>query len=122
MVYSFSLAFTKISILLLILRIFLSVQRDVFFWLTQGLIAINTIFYIIFFFVPIFLCNPRSKIYNPDEPGKCLRIQALYISSASFNVISDIAMLSVPIYLIWNLQMSVRRKIGISLIFATGGL
>ena len=37
-------------------------------------------------------------------------------------MVSDIAMLSVPIYLIWNLQMSVRRKIGISLIFGTGGL
>ena len=37
-------------------------------------------------------------------------------------MISDIAMLSVPMYLIWNLQMSVRRKIGISAVFATGGL
>lgn len=37
-------------------------------------------------------------------------------------MISDIAMLSVPVYLIWNLQMSVQRKIGVSSVFATGGL
>ena len=108
--------------MLLILRIFLSVQRDALWWLTQGLIAINTIFYIIFFFVPIFLCRPRSKIWNPDEQGHCLKIFDLYIASASFNMISDIAMLSVPVYLIWNLHMSVRRKVGVSLIFGTGGL
>jgi len=37
-------------------------------------------------------------------------------------MLSDIAMLSVPIYLIWRLQISRRRKIGISAIFLTGGL
>jgi len=41
---------------------------------------------------------------------------------AIFNMLSDIAMLSVPIYLIWRLQISRRRKIGISAIFLTGGL
>ena len=122
MIYSVALAMIKISILLLILRIFLSTQRDKFYWVTQGLIAVNTIFYIIFLFVPIFLCKPLSKIWNPDEPGKCLKIFDLYIASAAFNMISDIAMLSVPIFLIWKLQMSYRRKLGVSLIFGVGGL
>lgn len=122
MVYSISLAFTKISILLLVLRIFLSVQRNLFWWLTQFLIVVNSIFYTIFFFVPVFLCFPRAKIWNPDMPGHCLRIEILYLASCSFNMVSDIAMLSVPIYLIWNLQMSTQRKIGVSLIFGTGAL
>ena len=109
-VYSISLAATKISIMLLILRIFLSVQRDALWWLTQCLIAVNTVFYTIYIFVPIFLCRPRRKIYNPDEPGHCLKIFDLYMASASFNMVSDIAMLSV------------RRKMGVSLIFGTGSL
>ena len=119
MVYSLSLCTTKISILLLILRIFLSVGRVL---VVARPIPFNTIFYIFFFFIPIFLCTPRSKIWNPTNPGYCLNIDDLYIASAAFNIISDISMLSVPIYLIWNLQMSVRRKIGVSLIFGTGGL
>lgn len=44
------------------------------------------------------------------------------MASAIFNMISDIAMLFVPTYLVWNLQMSIQRKIGISLIFGTGTL
>ena len=79
-------------------------------------------FYLAFFFVPIFQCSPRTKIWTPEEPGRCLDVDALYLASATFNVVSDIAMLSVPIYLIWNLQMSVQRKIGVSAIFATGAL
>ena len=108
--------------MLLILRIFCSVQRDAGYWLTKFLIAVNGIFYIVFFFVPIFLCFPRSKIWNPEEHGHCLDVNDLYLASAVFNMLSDIAMLSVPIYLIWNLQMSTRRKVGVSAIFMTGGL
>ena len=79
-------------------------------------------FYLAFFLISIFQCSPRVKIWKPEEPGRCLDVNALYLASASFNVVSDIAMLSIPIYLIWNLQMSAQRKIGISAIFATGAL
>ena len=120
--YSIALFNTKLSLLLLILRIFLSVQRGALWWLTILLMIVNGIFYIIFFFVPIFLCFPRAKIWNQDMPGHCLNPKILYMASAIFNMVSDIAMLSVPIYLIWNLQMSVQRKIGLSLIFGTGTL
>ena len=88
----------------------------------MGLIIINSAFYLCFFIVPIVLCRPRRKIWTPELPGKCANINALYIVSSVFNLLSDIAMLSVPIYLVWSLQMSVRRKIGVSAIFCVGGL
>lgn len=108
--------------MLLVLRVFCSVKRDVGYWLTQSLIVMNGIFYIIYFFIPIFQCSPRSKIWNPKEAGHCLKIDDLYLASSIFNMFSDTAMLSVPIYLVWNLQMSRRRKIGVSAVFLTGGL
>ena len=122
MVYSLALAFTKFSIMLLILRVFCSVQKDVFWWLTVILIVVNSIFYSLFFFIPIFSCRPRSKIWNQDEPGHCLKVDVLYLASGIFNSVSDVAMLSVPLYLIWTLQMSIGRKIGVSAVFLTGGL
>ena len=121
-IYSLALLFTKLSILLLILRVFCSVQRDAPYYLTLLLIAVNTIFYTIYFFIPIFVCHPRSKIWNLKEPGHCLKIEMLYLASAIFNTVSDIAMLSVPLYLIWSLQMSVGRKIAVSAVFGTGAL
>ena len=122
MVYSLAVFFTKTSIMLLVLRVFCSVKRDVGYWLTQSLIVVNGVFYIIYFFIPIFLCFPRSKIWNPEEAGHCLDVNVLYTASSCFNMVSDIAMLSVPVYTIWKLQISRRRKIGISAIFLTGGL
>lgn len=122
MMYSLALFFTKLSLMLLILRVFCSIRRHAGFWLTWILIILNSIFYLSFFLIPIFECQPRQKIWDTSVPGKCLDVNVLYLASAVFNMVSDIAMLSVPIYMIWNLQMSVQRKMGISAIFCTGGL
>lgn len=42
--------------------------------------------------------------------------------TAAFNVISDFCILIPPLHIIWDLQMKMRKKIGISLIFGTGAL
>lgn len=121
-VYSLALLFTKLSILLLILRVFCTVQKNAGYWCTLSLIWLNTIFYTVYFFIPIFSCTPRMKIWAPDTPGFCMEINILYYASAIFNMVSDILMLTVPIILIWNLQTSIRRKVGVSAIFLTGAL
>ncbi|KAL8662037.1 MAG: hypothetical protein Q9202_005091 [Teloschistes flavicans] len=100
MFYCLAIASVKLSILLLITRIFLAVRRNLLFWLTQALIWVNTLFYGIAFFIAIFGCRPRRKIWNPDDPGKCFDSKSLYITSASFNTFSDLAMLSVVIHMI----------------------
>lgn len=121
-VYSLSLFFTKLSILLLIRRVFCSVQLDAPYWITLAIIVLNSIFYLLFFFIPIFGCLPRAKIWDNSVQGQCLDINVLYLASASFNVISDIAMLGVPIYLVWSLRMSIPRKMGVTAIFFFGAL
>lgn len=88
--------------------------------LTQLLMLANGLFYAAAFFINIFACRPRRKIWNPEIPGKCFDITSLYISSAVFNTFSDVAMLVVPIFMVWKLQMTTKRKIGISAIFGTG--
>lgn len=122
MVFSPAVGFTKISILLLVLRIFCPGKRDPFYWCLQTLNVLNTVFYGIYFIIPFVLCNPRKKIWLPKTEGKCLQLFALYISSAVFNILSDIAMYSAPLWKIWHLQMSKGRKLGMSAVFATGGL
>ncbi|KAL8737724.1 MAG: hypothetical protein Q9181_001409 [Wetmoreana brouardii] len=89
----------------------------IFGWL---LMWVNTLFYAIAFFLAIFGCRPRRKIWSPEIPGHCLDSKSLYITSASFNTLSDISMLSILVHMVWSLQMSTKRKIGISGIFGTG--
>lgn len=51
-----------------------------------------------------------------------MEIFDLYIASATFNIMSDIAMYLIPLWKIWHLHISPGRKMGISVIFATGSL
>ena len=121
-IYSLAIGFTKISIILLVLRVFCPQRRDPFYWVLQSLNLLNTIFYSIFFFVHIFQCTPRRKIWLAKMPGRCLDVVAVYISSVTFNICSDLAMYFIPLWKIWHLQIPKSRKLGISAIFATGGL
>ena len=97
-------------------------KRDPFYWILQTLNILNTIFYAIYLFVPIFLRKPREKIWLPDTPGKCMNMFTLYIASAAFNIMSDLAMYLIPLWKVWHLQISRGRKMGILVIFATGSL
>lgn len=80
------------------------------------------LYFTAFFFVTIFQCTPRAKIWNPELPGTCLRYQTYTVATGIFNVVSDSLMLVFPIICIWNLQMSNKRKVGVSAIFFVGSL
>ncbi len=80
-------------------------------------------FYLVDTFFLIFLCSPREKIWNPlMTTGHCFEGDASYKASGMFNVLSDFAILVLPMPTLWNLQMSLRRKLLIMGVFATGFL
>ncbi|KAF2871703.1 hypothetical protein BDV95DRAFT_607120 [Massariosphaeria phaeospora] len=89
----------KLALLLQIKRIFCIAERNFVFWASWILIVANVVTHITIFFVQIYPCYPREKVFNPALPGKCL---------------------SLPVYSIWNLQMPLKRKIGVASMFATG--
>lgn len=74
-------------------------------------------------FFNIFQCNPRQEIWNKLETtGYCYNTNAIDKASGVFNVITDFAILILPMYSIWKLQMSLRNKILITCVFAIGFL
>lgn len=120
--YGFVILPIKIAILLQYLRIF-SIGRDKLFWFYHIFIWLHIFFYLICAFLEIFACNPVEKFWKPwIKEGRCLDVKAINIIAAAFNSVSDITILIMPQKLIWNLQMSFKKKIGSSMIFLTGGL
>ena len=117
--YSPAACLVKVSILLQILHIFVVNKRRLY-WTIIGLIVVTIAFYISVCVARILACVPREKIWNTEVPGTCVNSYALVLSSATINVILDFTMLLIPVVKIWKLQMSVLRKIGISLVFGTG--
>lgn len=112
----------KLALLLQIRRIFTGTKKNTMYWVVWALIMTNSISYTAFFFMFIFACVPRKKIWNPSIPGKCLDMDPTMIASGVINLVSDLAILVVPLLSISSLQMPTRRKVGVSAIFATGAL
>ncbi|KAL4819150.1 ribosomal protein L36e-domain-containing protein [Aspergillus spinulosporus] len=111
---------TKLSIFLLYLRVFASAQRGMTYLSIHLLIWFNLAFYLANFFLKIFQCIPRAKIWDSNTSGHCININIPILVTAAINVVSDLLMLCLPIICVWRLQMSIRRKLGISAIFAAG--
>ena len=119
MAYAVAILFTKASILLLYLRLF-SPSRTVRYVIYFNLSA-NVVVYVTGFFVEAFLCTPREAIWNPwIEDYKCLNENAVHMASALLNVLSDFAILVLPISSVWSLQMPKEKKLGVIAVFATG--
>lgn len=110
----------KISVLVQYIRIFSPSERQWFYWSCHALIWLNFLLYTILFFIEIFPCKPRAKAWDPMiTTGKCLDLMTINVVSSALNVNSDFIILLLPQRIIWNLQLSVKKRLGISLVFAT---
>ena len=119
MVYVLVIVITKSSILLLYLRIFSPSP------LIRNLIIVNLwaniLFYVVAFFVEMFNCVPRAAIWDVRiQDYHCLDVEAAELASAAFNVVSDFAILVLPISTVWTLQMRTKKKLAVVSVFATG--
>ncbi len=111
---------TKLAILLLFVRIF-EVERR-FVKITKVLIWILSAYYFAITAAKIFICWPIPKFWNPRLPGRCLNSNTIFISDCIISIVTDCLILCAPLAIIWKLQMSVKQKVGSSLILVAGGL
>ncbi|KAL8922102.1 MAG: hypothetical protein Q9172_003707 [Xanthocarpia lactea] len=109
-VYVLDILVTKISILLLYFRIF-QPSRTMRIIIHINLWT-NVVVYAIGFGTGV------SWFVGPKDTGK-VNGRAVGLVSAIFNSISDIAILILPISMVWKLHMPRKRKLAISAVFAT---
>ncbi|KAI0005770.1 hypothetical protein F4779DRAFT_597431 [Xylariaceae sp. FL0662B] len=120
-VYGICIMFVKAAILLEWTRIFVPMgARNAFHRTCLALILVNTFFYVAYIFAQNLYCIPRQRIWDVTIQGNCIDKTALIISSSTINFISDIIILILPQRVIWTLQMSRLKKIGISFLFTIG--
>lgn len=111
---------TKASVVLLYMRIF-PTEMSRFF--RAGCIALLGIFgcYIITFFVTLALaCQPLNMIWNPRIKGHCIDGTAVVNASIIINIILDCFVVLAPVPMVWRLNMSRPRRLGVLSIFALG--
>ncbi|KAI2473712.1 hypothetical protein F4781DRAFT_438336 [Annulohypoxylon bovei var. microspora] len=119
--YCFAVMFSKTAILFEWLRVFVPRgMRNLFFWTCWLVLISNIIFYIAAIFFQNLACKPVKKAWIPMTPGTCLDIRAVEFSSPCINLVFDLIILFLPQRTIWSLNMSLKRRLGVSLVFSMG--
>lgn len=108
------------AILLEWVRIFSPHRTRFFYWASYSMALLNALLYISSIVASAVTCIPHESIWYPWVSGRCMDRKALGLFTAFFNVIMDLLILLLPQKIIWTLQMTTSRRIGISLIFSVG--
>lgn len=119
------MALIKTAILLQCRRIFAlsrSSALSMYFALYLTMAAI-IIFYAVGIIFNIVQCTPREAIWNPlVQDAFCFNRYAIFQAAGVFNVVSDFAILTIPILVIWRLHVVHRKKVAVTTLFANSPL
>lgn len=84
--------------------------------------VITVIWSLLFIFICIFQCTPIARAWNPTIPGKCLYLRGIFIGNAVPNIVTDAAILAMPMHQVWKLQARLAQRLTICGIFLLGCL
>lgn len=120
--YIISSAFLRTSVGFLLLRITSTRAHRIVIWVTMGLMIIYSL---CFLFIVVFQCAPVQFFWNwtPGSPGKCNNHDTLAntgYAQVALSFLSDWTLGLMPVWLLWNVQISRARKIGISILLSFG--
>ncbi|RHZ62446.1 putative plasma membrane protein Pth11-like [Aspergillus thermomutatus] len=117
--YKINIGLTKISILLLYIRLFVHRWFLTTCWVWIGIIVSFTIGTV---FSSIFQCTPVQWAFNKSIPGggTCINMTAFWYANAAFNILSDLVLIALPVPVVVNLQLPLKSKVALCGIFAVG--
>ncbi|KAF9875567.1 integral membrane protein [Colletotrichum karsti] len=117
-IYVTAVMFIKLSLLLMYRRIFPSrgfkISAMVLGALTIG-------WWISIVLVCVFQCTPVAKAYMPWIDGTCIDLKASFIGNAIPNILTDVAILCLPIKEVWRLQVTMVQRLSLCFMFLLGG-
>ncbi|KAJ5335593.1 hypothetical protein N7452_007996 [Penicillium brevicompactum] len=116
-IYVTAVALTKISILLMYARIF-PTKGFRLASIILGVISISWAISIIF--VSVFQCTPVPRAWNPTVPGTCINLKGSFIGNAVPNIVTDIAILSLPVRAVWGLHANLVHRLSVIGMFLLG--
>jgi hypothetical protein len=106
-----TLTLTRLSHILLLRRLFSAVSPATVLmarvWVAGGLLTVGCI---ILLGCLVFACRPVSKSWDPSVAGTCLNRAATYIAIAVFNVVSDLVLTMLTIWVVLPFRLSASQK------------
>ncbi|RAK97902.1 uncharacterized protein BO80DRAFT_504364 [Aspergillus ibericus CBS 121593] len=117
-IYVPTLALAKLSLIVLYHRTLRQKRYPRWILYSLALMIIGYSFALMFAF--LFGCHPIQRAWDASVGGTCLDQYTLYIATAVLNIISDVALILVPIPTVWRLHMPSIQKVGLLLMFMIG--
>ncbi|EKG14135.1 hypothetical protein MPH_08675 [Macrophomina phaseolina MS6] len=111
--------FSKLSILSLYLRFCQCRRLRMVIYTIMWVVAIYSV---VSSFSFLYACRPMAKFWDPRiARGSCIRKLAIPVFNGIMNVVTDFFIVIIPIFIFWRVQISTRQRIGLVLMFMTGG-
>ncbi|KAI1743044.1 hypothetical protein F4680DRAFT_445515 [Xylaria scruposa] len=111
----------KSSILVEWYRLFApSRARTVFTISCSALLTVNLLSYVGLLITLNLNCRPFERIWNKAVQGSCIDLRTIHLAAATINLILNLAILLLPQPIIWKLQLSYPKKIGVSTVYTIG--
>ena len=115
--YFMCINLVKVSLLVMYYRIF-PIRKVKIRALILG--VISTVWMLVLTGVSQGQCNPRKKAWAPWTAGTCIDLKVTFLAVSIPNIITDIAILALPLPNVWMLQTNLRLKILLTIIFLLG--
>ncbi|KUL92522.1 hypothetical protein ZTR_02635 [Talaromyces verruculosus] len=116
-VYCTTVGIIKISILLMYRRIFPTRGFRIAATIL-GSIVIGWVIAIIC--VSVFQCTPIAKAWDFSLSGTCINLKGSFIGNGVPNILTDIAILALPVRIVWGLHASVTHRLSVIVVFLLG--
>ena len=88
-----------------------------------GLTAFTIAWVLAMMLVVIFQCNPVQFFWNREIPGgHCINANDFYFAMAVVSTVVLVTVLFLPVPIIWTLQISYTRRLGLAFVFTIGVL
>ncbi|KAI4181610.1 MAG: hypothetical protein L6R41_006521 [Letrouitia leprolyta] len=120
LLYLNAVLYPKLAILATYLRIFTPSSYRKICWLLFVFLIANWFTFTVACFK---MCTPLNYLWDRSVPGgKCFDINLFYRWSAFPNIASDVAMLILPLPVVWRLNTTRGVKVGLTVMFGAGGI
>lgn len=120
--FSIAAIFVKFALLVYYFKLFgSSKSAKIMIWV--GIVTIS-LFYVASMAADIYLCYPHKDDggwFSLKSHNRCGKASVtLSATQRTFNAVSDIYVLYIPLRLVWDLPLPTRRKVCVSCVFVTG--
>jgi hypothetical protein len=117
-IWNTSVCLVRVSMLVFYIQLFRVTAWRYVFWTFVGLNVASLIAIIL---SALLICRPIAYTYDKTiVGGYCGDLLSLQLFTAIWNLLMDIAIVVLPMPIVWGLKMKTQRKVGVSLMFGMG--